>query len=78
MVIGVVASAQACRAGPSPRPDPLFPPLRAGNNLGEEGCEQLQEVLDGFNMAKVLASLRWGIWISGSFVTTFIHSVNVG
>ncbi|XP_060020774.1 ran GTPase-activating protein 1 isoform X1 [Lagenorhynchus albirostris] len=28
-----------------------------GNNLGEEGCEQLQEVLDGFNMAKVLASL---------------------
>ncbi|XP_059881712.1 ran GTPase-activating protein 1 isoform X1 [Delphinus delphis] len=29
-----------------------------GNNLGEEGCEQLQEVLDGFNMAKVLASLR--------------------
>lgn len=58
MVIGVVASAQACWAGPSPRPDPLFPPLRAGNTLGEEGCEQLQEVLDGFNMAKVLASLR--------------------
>ncbi|KAM6162018.1 ran GTPase-activating protein 1 [Erethizon dorsatum] len=28
-----------------------------GNALGEEGCEQLQEVLDGFNMAKVLASL---------------------
>lgn len=28
-----------------------------GNTLGEEGCEQLQEVLDGFNMAKVLASL---------------------
>ncbi|XP_066214589.1 ran GTPase-activating protein 1 isoform X1 [Saccopteryx leptura] len=28
-----------------------------GNSLGEEGCEQLQEVLDGFNMAKVLASL---------------------
>uniref|UniRef100_A0A2K5PU14 Ran GTPase-activating protein 1 n=1 Tax=Cebus imitator TaxID=2715852 RepID=A0A2K5PU14_CEBIM len=27
-----------------------------GNTLGE-GCEQLQEVLDGFNMAKVLASL---------------------
>ena len=45
-------------AGPGPRPDPLFPPLRAGNTLGEEGCEQLQEVLDGFNMARVLASLR--------------------
>lgn len=30
-----------------------------GNTLGEEGCEQLQEVLDGFNMAKVLASLRF-------------------
>ncbi|XP_031206026.1 ran GTPase-activating protein 1 isoform X4 [Mastomys coucha] len=28
-----------------------------GNALGEEGCEQLQEVLDSFNMAKVLASL---------------------
>ncbi|XP_013366808.1 PREDICTED: ran GTPase-activating protein 1 isoform X2 [Chinchilla lanigera] len=28
-----------------------------GNALGEEGCEQLQEVLDGFNMARVLASL---------------------
>ncbi|XP_042553830.1 ran GTPase-activating protein 1 [Dipodomys spectabilis] len=28
-----------------------------GNALGEEGCEQLQEVLDGFNMTKVLASL---------------------
>ncbi|KAF6121366.1 Ran GTPase activating protein 1 [Phyllostomus discolor] len=28
-----------------------------GNTLGEEGCEQLQEVLDSFNMAKVLASL---------------------
>ncbi|KAK2095553.1 hypothetical protein P7K49_026969, partial [Saguinus oedipus] len=27
-----------------------------GNTLGE-GCEQLQEVLDSFNMAKVLASL---------------------
>lgn len=50
--------AQVCLAGPGPRPDPLFPPPRAGNTLGEEGCEQLQEVLDGFNMAKVLASLR--------------------
>ncbi|EPY88540.1 ran GTPase-activating protein 1 [Camelus ferus] len=29
-----------------------------GNTLGEEGCEQLQEVLDGFSMARVLASLR--------------------
>ncbi|XP_060269566.1 ran GTPase-activating protein 1 isoform X2 [Ovis aries] len=28
-----------------------------GNMLGEEGCEQLQEVLEGFNMAAVLASL---------------------
>ena len=28
-----------------------------GNALGEEGCEQLQEVMDSFNMAKVLASL---------------------
>ncbi|XP_045376578.2 ran GTPase-activating protein 1 isoform X2 [Camelus bactrianus] len=28
-----------------------------GNTLGEEGCEQLQEVLDGFSMARVLASL---------------------
>lgn len=28
-----------------------------GNILGEEGCEQLQEVLDGFSMATVLASL---------------------
>ncbi|XP_058287796.1 ran GTPase-activating protein 1 isoform X4 [Hylobates moloch] len=28
-----------------------------GNTLGEEGCEQLQEVLEGFNMAKVLTSL---------------------
>ncbi|XP_059103934.1 ran GTPase-activating protein 1 isoform X3 [Peromyscus eremicus] len=28
-----------------------------GNALGEEGCEQLQEVLGSFNMAKVLASL---------------------
>lgn len=35
---------------------PFFPGL--GNALGEEGCEQLQEVLDSFNMAKVLASLR--------------------
>ncbi|MXQ92417.1 hypothetical protein E5288_WYG001005 [Bos mutus] len=31
--------------------------LNAGNMLGEEGCEQLQEVLEGFNMAAVLASL---------------------
>ncbi|XP_012575900.1 PREDICTED: ran GTPase-activating protein 1 isoform X2 [Condylura cristata] len=28
-----------------------------GNALGEEGCEQLQEVLEGFTMAQVLASL---------------------
>ncbi|XP_045443401.1 ran GTPase-activating protein 1 isoform X3 [Pipistrellus kuhlii] len=28
-----------------------------GNALGEEGCEQLQEVLDSFHMAQVLASL---------------------
>ncbi|NXG80793.1 RAGP1 protein, partial [Baryphthengus martii] len=28
-----------------------------GNSLGEEGCEQLQEVLEGFNMAAVLGSL---------------------
>ncbi|XP_043296160.1 ran GTPase-activating protein 1 isoform X1 [Cervus canadensis] len=28
-----------------------------GNMLGEEGCEQLQEVLEGFNIAAVLASL---------------------
>nr|XP_020732604.1 ran GTPase-activating protein 1 isoform X1 [Odocoileus virginianus texanus] len=28
-----------------------------GNMLGEEGCEQLQEVLEGFNLATVLASL---------------------
>ncbi|NWS68251.1 RAGP1 protein, partial [Crotophaga sulcirostris] len=30
-----------------------------GNCLGEEGCEQLQEILEGFNMAAVLGSLRW-------------------
>ncbi|NWU65123.1 RAGP1 protein, partial [Pterocles burchelli] len=29
-----------------------------GNCLGEEGCEQLQEILEGFNMAAVLGSLR--------------------
>ncbi|NWX12514.1 RAGP1 protein, partial [Aegotheles bennettii] len=28
-----------------------------GNCLGEEGCEQLQEILEGFNMATVLGSL---------------------
>ncbi|KAM6386153.1 ran GTPase-activating protein 1 isoform 1-T1 [Alca torda] len=28
-----------------------------GNYLGEEGCEQLQEILEGFNMASVLGSL---------------------
>ncbi|NXF39587.1 RAGP1 protein, partial [Nyctibius bracteatus] len=28
-----------------------------GNCLGEEGCEQLQEILEGFNMAAVLGSL---------------------
>ncbi|KYO36255.1 ran GTPase-activating protein 1 [Alligator mississippiensis] len=28
-----------------------------GNCLGEEGCEQLQEILEGFNMADVLGSL---------------------
>ncbi|XP_077308546.1 ran GTPase-activating protein 1 isoform X2 [Lithobates pipiens] len=28
-----------------------------GNNFGEEGCEHIQEILDGFNMASVLASL---------------------
>uniref|UniRef100_A0A8C0E8J1 Ran GTPase-activating protein 1 n=1 Tax=Bubo bubo TaxID=30461 RepID=A0A8C0E8J1_BUBBB len=28
-----------------------------GNCLGEEGCEQLQEILEGFNMASVLGSL---------------------
>ncbi|KAL1791673.1 ran GTPase-activating protein 1, partial [Sigmodon hispidus] len=28
------------------------------NELGEMDCEQLQEVLDSFNMAKMLASLR--------------------
>ncbi|KFZ65252.1 Ran GTPase-activating protein 1, partial [Antrostomus carolinensis] len=30
-----------------------------GNCLGEEGCEQLQEILEGFNMAAVLGSLRY-------------------
>ncbi|NXK51076.1 RAGP1 protein, partial [Chauna torquata] len=29
-----------------------------GNCLGEDGCEQLQEILEGFNMAAVLGSLR--------------------
>ncbi|PIN88308.1 hypothetical protein AB205_0145000, partial [Aquarana catesbeiana] len=29
-----------------------------GNNFGEEGCEHIQEILDGFNMASVLGSLR--------------------
>ncbi|XP_072277264.1 ran GTPase-activating protein 1 [Pyxicephalus adspersus] len=28
-----------------------------GNNFGEEGCELIQEILDGFNMANVLGSL---------------------
>ncbi|KAM5148512.1 ran GTPase-activating protein 1 [Mantella aurantiaca] len=28
-----------------------------GNNFGEEGCEHIQEILDGFNMATVLGSL---------------------
>ncbi|KAG9483865.1 hypothetical protein GDO78_009667 [Eleutherodactylus coqui] len=28
-----------------------------GNNLGEEGCEHVQEILDGYNMSSVLASL---------------------
>ncbi|KAM6304084.1 ran GTPase-activating protein 1 isoform 2-T2 [Podargus strigoides] len=28
-----------------------------GNCLGEEGCEQLQEIIEGFNMAAVLGSL---------------------
>ncbi|XP_020643523.3 ran GTPase-activating protein 1 [Pogona vitticeps] len=28
-----------------------------GNCFGEEGCEQLQEILEGFNMAQVLGSL---------------------
>lgn len=46
--------------------------------LGEEGCEQLQEVLEGFNMAAVLASLRWGVWGPGFFVPPFIHSENMG
>ncbi|NXC34335.1 RAGP1 protein, partial [Campylorhamphus procurvoides] len=30
-----------------------------GNCLGEEVCEQLHEILEGFNMAAVLGSLRW-------------------
>ncbi|NXH20016.1 RAGP1 protein, partial [Bucco capensis] len=28
-----------------------------GNSLGEQGCEQLQEILEGFNMAAVLGSM---------------------
>lgn len=45
--------------GSDPDPGFLFLPApRAGNALGEEGCEQLQEVLDSFHMAQVLASLR--------------------
>ncbi|XP_068108145.1 ran GTPase-activating protein 1 [Hyperolius riggenbachi] len=28
-----------------------------GNNFGEEGCDHIQEVLDGFNMTSVLCSL---------------------
>ncbi|XP_040263456.1 ran GTPase-activating protein 1 [Bufo bufo] len=28
-----------------------------GNNLGEEGCEHVQEILDGYNMSSVLGSL---------------------
>ncbi|KAL8221848.1 UNVERIFIED_CONTAM: hypothetical protein K2H54_074568, partial [Gekko kuhli] len=28
-----------------------------GNCLGEEGCEQIQEILESFNMAEVLGSL---------------------
>ncbi|NWW20551.1 RAGP1 protein, partial [Falcunculus frontatus] len=31
-----------------------------GNCLGEEVCEQLHEILEGFNMASVLGSLRGG------------------
>lgn len=57
-----MALAQACQVGRAALltflpPVPASRP-RAGNILGEEGCEQLQEVLDGFSMAKVLASLR--------------------
>lgn len=32
--------------------------LVIGNYFGEEGCEQLQEILESFNMADVLGSLR--------------------
>ncbi|XP_069823308.1 ran GTPase-activating protein 1 [Dendropsophus ebraccatus] len=28
-----------------------------GNNLGEEGCDHVQEILDGYNMSSVLATL---------------------
>ncbi|KAG8436333.1 hypothetical protein GDO86_007436 [Hymenochirus boettgeri] len=28
-----------------------------GNNLGEEGCEQVKEILDGYRMARILGSL---------------------
>lgn len=52
------ASARPWLAAPAlSLPDLIFLP-GSGNALGEEGCEQLQEVLDSFNMAKVLASLR--------------------
>lgn len=39
-----------------PGPTDARPP--AGNMLGDEGCEQLQEALQSFDMAGVLASLR--------------------
>lgn len=32
-----------------------------GNSFGEEGCEQLQEILEGFNRAEVLGSLRYDV-----------------
>lgn len=73
MVTGAVTLAEACGVGPGARPEPPFPPPRAGNTLGEEGCEQLQEVLDGFSMATVLASLRWELPVRGwLFLLLFI------
>lgn len=40
----------------------------SGNCLGEEGCDDLREVMDGLNMGDLLGSLRYWIEILNEFI----------
>ncbi|NXN13421.1 RAGP1 protein, partial [Indicator maculatus] len=49
-----------------------------GNTLGSEGCEQLREILESFNMAAVLGPLRLRVYIGNAWTVLINNNEEEG